>query len=166
VRGHWDSLAPDATLALGRALGGLLEPGDLVALFGELGSGKTVLVRGVAAGFGCRPEEVHSPTFALVNEYACPGRGAAATQRRLAHFDLYRIQSDAELPEIGWDAYVGADLVLVEWAERAGTFLPPDRLEVRLTPAGAQHRQIGAAATGPRSRRVLRAWDAAVRGSR
>ena len=67
----WESASPEESLRAGEGLGRLLHPGDLVALFGELGSGKTLFVRGVAAGLGCAPEDVHSPSFTLVNEYAC-----------------------------------------------------------------------------------------------
>ncbi len=161
---QWQSASPAATIACGEALGRLLEPGDVVALVGELGSGKTVLVRGVASGFGCPPEEVHSPTFTLINEYPCP-RANGARPRLLAHFDLYRIGSDAELPGIGWDAYLGLHAVVVEWAEKAGGFLPADALRIRLIPEGAMQRRISADATGPRSTEVLRAWQSAVSGS-
>ncbi len=155
-----ESAAPDATRALGAALGRLLAPGDVVALVGELGSGKTVLVQGVASGLGCSPEAVHSPTFTLVNEYPCNGRGL------LAHFDLYRIVSEAELPGIGWDAYVGRAIVIIEWAERAGAFLPDDHLRVALTSTGASRRQIAVQANGPRAVELLRAWNPEARGRR
>src|SRR5512137_956425 len=88
----WESASPEESLRAGEALGGFLRPGDLVALFGELGSGKTLFVRGIAMGLGCRPEEVHSPSFTLVNEYACARADIGTTSRWcLAHIDLYRI---------------------------------------------------------------------------
>jgi len=127
----WESPSPEESLRAGEALGRLLRPGDVVALFGELGSGKTQFVRGVAAGLGCAPEDVHSPSFTLVNEYACAHAGGPW---RLAHIDLYRMRSADEVPGIGWDEYVGPRYVVaVEWAERAQ-------------------------ATGPRSARILRDW--------
>jgi tRNA threonylcarbamoyladenosine biosynthesis protein TsaE len=142
----------------GEALGCLLQPGDFLALFGELGSGKTLFVRGVAVGLGCEPQEVHSPSFTLVNEYAC---GPTAT--RLAHIDLYRIRSEEEVPGIGWDEYVGSRYVVaVEWAERAQLFLPPDHVSVRLQAKGAERRRVCAQATGPRSARILRDWMASL----
>jgi tRNA threonylcarbamoyladenosine biosynthesis protein TsaE len=147
---------------MGEALGRLLRPGDLVALCGELGSGKTVLVRGVAAGLGCNAEDVHSPSFTLVNEYACLGRassGLAANRCSLIHIDLYRIRSEDEVPGIGWDEYMGSrDVVLVEWAERALGCLPRDHLRVRLEARGPERRRLCVQATGPRSGRVLREW--------
>ena len=158
----WESPSPTASLSMGEALGRLLQPGDLVALFGELGSGKTLLVRGVAAGLGCVAEEVHSPSFTLVNEYPCRG-GAASSRARtgcaLAHIDLYRIRSEDEVPGIGWDEYMSARyVVLVEWAERAAGCLPRDHLRVRLEARGPERRRVCAQATGPRAGRVLRGW--------
>jgi len=158
----WESPSPAASLSMGEALGRLLRPGDLVALFGELGSGKTLLVRGVATGLGCVAEDVHSPSFTLVNEYPCCG-GAASSRARtgcaLAHIDLYRIRSEDEVPGIGWDEYMGARyIVLVEWAERAAGCLPRDHLRVRLEARGPERRRLCARATGPRAGRVLRGW--------
>ena len=158
----WESPSPAASLSMGEALGRLLRPGDLVALFGELGSGKTLLVRGVAAGLGCLAEDVHSPSFTLVNEYPCRGgaaSGRARTGCALAHIDLYRIRSADEVPGIGWDEYMDARyVVLVEWAERAAGWLPKDHLRVRLETRGPERRRVCAQATGPRAGRVLRGW--------
>jgi tRNA threonylcarbamoyladenosine biosynthesis protein TsaE len=152
----WESASPEESLRAGEALGRFLRPGDLVALFGELGSGKTLFVRGVAAGLGCAPEDVHSPSFTLVNEYAC-AHGDAAW--RLAHIDLYRTRSADEVPGIGWDEYVSHRYVVaVEWAERAPGYLPQDHLRVRLEARGTDRRRVCAEATGPRSARVLRSW--------
>lgn len=159
----WDSASAGETERVGQILGGLLRPGDVVALFGELGSGKTVLVRGMAAGLGCGPAEVHSPSFTLVNEYACgpagqggsPGRGEV----RMAHVDLYRIRSDEELPGIGWDEYVySRHVVAVEWADRALGWLPGDHLRVRLEILGRDTRRLCVQATGARSAELARRW--------
>ena len=171
---------------MGEVLGALLQPGDVVALFGELGSGKTVLVRGLAAGLGCVPGDVHSPSFTLINEYAClpsplsavpgqaggdrqacpPRAGAAVRGGRewcLAHVDLYRVHSEEELPGIGWDEYVRFPYVMaVEWAERALAWLPRDHLRVRLETTGSQRRRLRVQATGPRSARLARGWLEAV----
>lgn len=154
----WVSPSPEHSLQAGEALGRLLRAGDFVALFGELGSGKTLFVRGMAAGLGCAAEEVHSPSFTLVNEYAC-GDAGASPRRRLAHLDLYRIGSEAEVPGIGWDEYVGPRYVVaVEWAERALGFLPQDHLRVRLEVQASDRRRVCVEATGPRSARILREW--------
>jgi tRNA threonylcarbamoyladenosine biosynthesis protein TsaE len=151
----WESPSPGATQLAGEALGRLLSPGDCVALSGELGSGKTQFVRGLAAGFGCDPAAVHSPSFTLVNEYA----GGPDPGRCLAHIDLYRIRSESELPGIGWDEYAGRRYaVAVEWAERARASLPADHLWIEMTVAGASARRVSARAGGERSRGLLRAW--------
>lgn len=161
----WDSESPAATQRIGEALGRLLEPGDVLALFGELGSGKTVFVRGVATGLGCRPADVHSPSFTLVNEYA--GAGAAPGRPGLAHIDLYRLRSAEELPGIGWDEYLrSARVVAVEWAECAEGWLPGDHVRVALEACGASRRRIAGTGTGPRSSRLVRAWARVVRGER
>ena len=158
----WESACPAESLRMGEALGRLLQPGDFVALFGDLGSGKTLLVRGIAAGLGCAAEEVHSPSFTLVNEY--PSRGSLSSDRAtagclLVHIDLYRIRSEDEVSGIGWDEYVGPrHVVLVEWAERALGCLPRDHLRVRLETRGAERRRLSAQAMGPRSGRLLRRW--------
>ncbi len=163
----WESQSPEETVRLGEALGRLLAPGDVVALCGELGSGKTVLVRGIAGGLGCRAEEVHSPSFTLVNEYrdaAEEGSGGQSGLARLAHVDLYRLESAEELAGIGWDHYLQARCVVaVEWAERALAWLPGDHLRVILQTLGAERRRFRVQGTGPRSTALLRSWiEAAV----
>jgi len=160
----WESASPEESLRAGETLGRFLRPGDLVALFGELGSGKTLFVRGVAVGLGCQPEEVHSPSFTLVNEYGCVGKDAAASPPwQLAHIDLYRIRSEADLPGIGWDEYLSVRyIVAVEWAERAVRSLPKDHLRVRLEARGSDRRRVCAQATGSRSAHLLREWLATL----
>lgn len=148
---------------MGEALGGLLRPGDVVALFGELGSGKTVLVRGIAAGLGCAARDVHSPSFTLVNEYVCRRAGQGETRdgqdRRMAHVDLYRIRSEDELPGIGWDEYLhSGHVVAVEWAERAERWLPADHLRVRLETLEPDRRRLRVETTGPRSVQLALRW--------
>jgi len=134
-------LADDsATKALGRALAGLLRPGDLVALHGDLGSGKTTLARAVinalpdAAGESVE-EEVPSPTFTLVQIY----------ERRPApiwHFDLYRLMAPEEAYELGLEEALAEAITLIEWPERLGPLLPSVRLDLQLAfvqdPAGRQ----------------------------
>jgi len=159
----WDSASAEETERMGQSLGGLLRPGDVVALFGELGSGKTVLVRGIAAGLGCVAIEVHSPSFTLVNEYACRPRNLGAGRGqdiwRMAHVDLYRIRSEEELPGIGWDEYVHSQhVVAVEWADRALRWLPRDHLRVSLETVGEDLRRLCVQATGPRSAELARSW--------
>ncbi len=103
---------PAQTEALGEQLGGRLRQGDLVLLQGELGAGKTTFVRGVARGCGSGAQ-VTSPSFQLVRVY--PGR------LQLAHVDLYRLESSAELRDLGLDELLDQGAVVVEWGERLGS---------------------------------------------
>jgi tRNA threonylcarbamoyladenosine biosynthesis protein TsaE len=124
----WETLttSPEETQLLAEKLGRLLQPGDTVALVGELGSGKTLFCQGLAQGLEVPPNfHITSPTFAIINEY--PGR------MPFYHLDLYRVDSVAEFPELGLEEVLyeqGA--VAIEWAERLGHVLPAERLEVRL----------------------------------
>lgn len=105
------------TSALGRSFAASLRPGDVVALFGNLGSGKTAFVAGVCEGLGARGR-VSSPTFTLINEYAAPFG-------LVAHIDLYRIRSRADLAELGIEEYFAPGCIaLIEWAEEAMDLLP------------------------------------------
>lgn len=138
-------------MAMGAALGGCLEAGDVVALEGELGAGKTVFVKGVAAGLGMDPGGVTSPTFTLVHTHWDAGR-----RRHLFHLDLYRIGTPEALEAIGWDECVGGrGVAVIEWADRAGPWLPADRLDVLMATAGETKRHIVVTARGGRSRGCL-----------
>lgn len=123
------SRGPDATRALGRALGRAAQPGTVFALIGELGAGKTQLAKGVAEGLGVRGV-VNSPTFVLMNEH--PGR------LRLYHVDAYRLADPEEALAAGLlDERQADGVVVIEWAERLAGLLPAERLEIRLeTPPG------------------------------
>lgn len=114
------------TLDLGKAFADLLRPGDVVALHGELGSGKTQFVKGVCLGLEIR-DCVTSPSFTIVNEYP---KG----KYPVYHFDFYRLRSLAELNEIGFDEYLfGGGVCLLEWADAVGDRLPSNRYDVTLT---------------------------------
>lgn len=144
----WISRSPGETDRLGRILGGCARGGEVLALFGDLGTGKTALVRGLATGLGASPARVTSPSFVLIHEYH--GR------LPLAHADLYRIRSSTELPHLGLAEYLeGRGVVAIEWAEKAATELPPDRLEVRLEHRTNRTRRIRFRAWGARARRLL-----------
>jgi len=124
------------TRALGARLAEALGPGLTVALFGDLGAGKTQLVKGIASAFGVPPEAVNSPTFTLVNEYA--GRAFP-----IFHIDAYRIRSLDEFFEFGYEEYFfGEGLCLIEWPERIAPLLPEDALGLRLTHLGGDRRRI------------------------
>ena len=138
--------SPAATRALGHRLGQILEPFDFVALTGDLGVGKTLLVKAVAQGAGA--PQATSPTFSIVNLY----RGRLLLQ----HLDLYRIGGADELFALGFDDLLREEAAtLCEWADRAGAALPADRLEISLAHAGAQARKVRLSAHGPRSSALL-----------
>jgi hypothetical protein len=112
------------TAALARLVARLVEPGMLITLSGDLGAGKTTFARALIRDLVGDPElEAPSPTFTLMQLYETP-RGP------IVHADLYRISDPGELAELGWEEAGEGALLLVEWAERAGDALPPDRLEV------------------------------------
>jgi tRNA threonylcarbamoyladenosine biosynthesis protein TsaE len=124
----------DETLELARAVGELLQAGDVVSLVGELGAGKTVFARGVARALGVT-ELVVSPTFTIVREYE--GRVP------LVHVDVYRIEAVQELHDLGFEEVVRDDAVtLVEWGDRIDGLLPGDRLDIRLAPGAADDERV------------------------
>lgn len=126
-RGRLDS--PDATLRFGRALARHCAGGERIALVGELGAGKTTLMRGFAEGLGLDPREISSPTFTLVHVHECPG-----PVRRLVHGDAYRLESTDELEGIGWQEHLEdpAAVVVLEWPDRVPGALGPHPLVVEL----------------------------------
>ena len=129
------SHSPAETFAHGRALATTLRAGDVVALDGDLGAGKTHFVKGIAAGLGCEGD-VTSPTFTLVHEYT-GGRVP------LFHFDFYRLESEDEVLRIGLDDYLGAGGVLViEWAGKFPAVLPADTRWFRLRAGDGDIREI------------------------
>lgn len=126
----------EETERAGARLGDRLRPGDVVAFYGGLGAGKTAFTRGIAQGLGVR-ETVASPTYTLVHEYLT-GR------LPLFHFDLYRLSSEDELFEIGWEDYLDRDGVCcVEWSEHAPEALDGAiRVTLRPGPGGPEEREI------------------------
>jgi tRNA threonylcarbamoyladenosine biosynthesis protein TsaE len=127
----------EKTEELGRRLGALLRSGDVVALFGDLGAGKTTLARGVLRGLGFSGE-VASPTFPIVIGYEPPD-----TRLKLAHVDLYRIESPGEIEELALgEAREGA--LVIEWPERLGAGLWPDALRLRIERSGVTGRALTA----------------------
>jgi tRNA threonylcarbamoyladenosine biosynthesis protein TsaE len=147
---------PEDTARAGEALGRVVEPGTVIALVGDLGAGKTLFVQGLARGL-IVPANVRvvSPTFTLINEY----RGGRLP---VFHADLYRLEREDELDQIGLDEILRGDgVVAVEWADRFDV-LPADSLRVEIAVAGDTERAIAASAGGPASRAVLSAWTGAI----
>ena len=134
---------------LGAVLAQSLPDGAVVALVGTLGAGKTRLVQAVATACGIDPTEVTSPTFVLIQEYH--GR------RSLYHFDLYRLERDAEFLDLGPDEYFEADgLSFVEWADRFDPLLPTDRVLIRIELLSPESRCVRIRATGERYAEFLK----------
>ena len=136
------------TERLGERIAAHAEAGDVVALWGELGSGKTVLARGIAIGLGIDEVSVTSPTFVILHEHL-------GGRLPLFHLDLYRL-GPADLASTGWEETLEAGgVTVIEWPERAGASLPLDRVDVRLAHVAESKRAVTVEATGPRSRRLL-----------
>ncbi len=123
-------------MALGESLAASLKPGAVVALYGDLGSGKTVLTKGIGSALGIAKENVSSPTFTIVNEYV-------AGSIPLYHFDAYRIESPEELFDLGYEDYFfGEGICVVEWADRIEALLPEHTIRLHLVHAGDGRRRI------------------------
>ncbi|MBT4610792.1 MAG: tRNA (adenosine(37)-N6)-threonylcarbamoyltransferase complex ATPase subunit type 1 TsaE [Gemmatimonadetes bacterium] len=126
------SSSPEQTQALGRELASHLLPGDLVALEGELGSGKTCLIQGLCAALGVT-SRVNSPSFVLINEYS--GKDSRDDELLIRHFDLYRLNGPEELDDIGAREFFHdpTGICLVEWADRVPGLLPPAHWYVEMS---------------------------------
>src|SRR4030042_6548932 len=129
------SKGPDETKDIGFNLGKLLKPGDVVGLYGELGAGKTTMVKGIASALGINEREIVSASFTIIAEYD--------TIPSFSHIDLYRIEKDVEISELGlWDQIGGDSISVIEWAEKAERVLPEDMIRVRLKSVGEHMREI------------------------
>jgi len=136
IEGTLISHAHEETYAIGKMLGARLQPGDVVALSGELGAGKTCLTQGIAAGLGVAGEyPITSPTFTIINEY--PGR------LTLYHMDMYRLADAGELWDIGFeDCFNDRGVVVIEWAEKVIDDLPAGTLFILLIYLEENKRQL------------------------
>jgi|Deesub1362A_J573_1020465.scaffolds.fasta_scaffold14306_2 tRNA threonylcarbamoyladenosine biosynthesis protein TsaE len=149
--------AAEETKRLGALLAPFLRPGDIIALRGDLGAGKTTFVQGVARGLGItRP--VTSPSFILINEYP--------STPPLFHIDCYRLEdADAEARDIGLEDLLYDDGVcVIEWADRVATLLPPERIDITLMWLGPDEREIEVRGHGTRYtalvRKLRQEWQA------
>ena len=117
----------EETQALGERLGKTLKQGDVIALIGDLGTGKTCLTQGIARGIGIAPDEiVSSPSYILINEY----NGTVP----IYHIDLYRLENSEEIAELGLSEYVEGDgICIIEWAERMTDALPATCIKIHIT---------------------------------
>jgi tRNA threonylcarbamoyladenosine biosynthesis protein TsaE len=145
--------SPEETRTVGQKIARLLLPGDILLLHGDLGAGKTEFVRGLSLGLGLPPDQVSSPTFALVHEY--PGRIP------LIHIDLYRlpvleVEFLMELEEY-WQQPV---ITVIEWAERLASDLPADYLDISLAWLDDELRSLTIFGVGPRGETLASACQA------
>ena len=147
---EFTSGSSEETQAFGQRLGRALRSGDVVALYGELGSGKTTLIQGIAKGLGRAPETIKSPTFVLMREY--PG------EVPLVHVDGYRLKGP---PAVAW---LDVELILssytitvIEWAERFAGLLPDDHVQVHLSHVSANRRRIRLLSHDPRFQKLIQA---------
>jgi len=130
------SASSDDTFRIGTIIGARAERGDIIALIGDLGTGKTRLTQGIAAGLEVpSPYPITSPTFTLINEY--PGRYV------LYHFDIYRLEGSKDLEDMGYEDYFYGDgVVVIEWAERIRDILPEGALYINLTYMNEHMREL------------------------
>lgn len=132
------------TIRLGKRIGGLLRAGDVVALVGELGAGKTQFIKGLAAGAGVgKPTYVSSPSFTLINEY--PGKVP------FYHIDLFRVENQKEAEGLGLEDYLhGGGMTAIEWADKIPSLLPREMLSIHLVNTGKNNRSIEVKGKGQR----------------
>jgi tRNA threonylcarbamoyladenosine biosynthesis protein TsaE len=137
------------TIRTGKRLGRLLEPGDVVALVGDLGTGKTQFIKGLAEGAGVgKATYVSSPSFTLINEYS--GRIP------FYHIDLFRLESEKEVEDLGLEEYVpGNGITAIEWADKVSSLLPEELLLVKIHYTGEHSRTIDITPKGKRYEQLM-----------
>lgn len=124
------SNSPIDTERIGKNLAASLKGNEVIALYGDLGVGKTAFTRGIADYFGVK-NEVSSPTFAIVNEYS-------ASKFNLYHFDMYRITTPEDLESTGFFDYIGNNILIIEWSENIENYLPKDAIKVTISKVNAE----------------------------
>jgi tRNA threonylcarbamoyladenosine biosynthesis protein TsaE len=130
------SLSEEETYEMGRVMGRSLRGGELILLDGDLGLGKTVFARGVAAGLGVKPEDVSSPSFTLVQEYT-------GGRQPMFHVDLYRLDDPNEIGTLGLEEILSSGgVILVEWGEKLPPYLRREAIAVRFHDVGEGSRKI------------------------
>lgn len=157
----WSVVVDDeaATRALAALLGGIVRPGAVLLLEGDLGAGKTTFVKGLAQGMGIDPDDVRSPTFTLIHEYE--------GDMSLYHFDAYRLADAEEFIELGAEEYLSSDgVTAIEWGDRVRDELPRARLDIAITAGdadGGSTRRIAFRPLGDEAARwvaaLRRAWE-------
>ena len=146
ISAEFSSSSPEETHDLGQQLGAVLRPGDLIGLRGDLGAGKTTLVRGVAEGFGIPVEKVKSPSFTMINEYS-------GMETPFFHIDLYRLDLRVSDMFSLREYLYGDGVCLVEWAERLGEDV--EALHLSLTFVAENRRKLVATASSERYKHLV-----------
>lgn len=146
---EWTSNSLEETNDFGRKLAGLLKVGDIVCLLGDLGAGKTTLVKGIAEELGIDRAYVTSPTFVLMNQYE--------GNLPIYHFDLYRLDQQAQVALIGYDEFLYGDGVsIVEWADRMEDLMPKEYLSISIKHAGQTSRTFNITGLGSRYQDIVK----------
>jgi tRNA threonylcarbamoyladenosine biosynthesis protein TsaE len=142
------SRSPEQTRRVGMRLGAILQTGDIVGLVGDLGSGKTTFVQGIAAGWGSL-DQVSSPTFVLINQYRRPMDGL------LFHLDAYRLENADQAEELDLEPMLSQGPLLVEWADHIDGALPADRLWIIMRWMAEEQRGMRISGQGKRYERLV-----------
>ncbi len=160
MREEHRTMSEQETVNLAAAFARRLRRGDVIALWGELGTGKTRFVKGVCEAFGAN-RHVSSPSFVILNRYE--GKDEQGAELFVYHLDLYRVRSIDEIYDLGYEEFVYGDAItLIEWADQLGDLLPPNRYDVRLSYGDAEaERTIQIERVGPASRRGAQSADTA-----
>lgn len=137
------------TIAIGKIIAKYLKPSDVICLFGQLGSGKTTLTKGIAEGLGIPKNNVVSPSFVLIREHA-------KARLPLYHFDLYRLKGTQCILDLGYEEYLYAKGVsVIEWADKLGLLMPQEFLKVELTLKNDSSRSLKFEAKGEHYKGLL-----------
>ncbi|MFA5411174.1 MAG: tRNA (adenosine(37)-N6)-threonylcarbamoyltransferase complex ATPase subunit type 1 TsaE [Candidatus Omnitrophota bacterium] len=143
------SKSVNRTLKIGRLVAKSLKRGDILCLFGQLGAGKTVFTKGIAAGLGIKKENIISPSFVLIREYP-------EAKLPFYHFDLYRLKEQKQILFLGYEEYLYGDGVsVIEWADRLGRLLPLEFLKIELLIKDVKERRIKFTSFGSRYQELL-----------
>jgi len=149
----FETKSTSETIRIGKNIGSLLLPEDVVALVGELGTGKTQFIKGLAAGVGVgKPTYISSPSFTLINEYA--------GKVRFYHIDLFRLKSEKEAEELGLEEYFqGEGITAIEWADKIPSLFPQEILWIHIRYTGKHTRSFEIIGKGKRYEALLKGFE-------